>query len=224
FASSHRGPLGRCGDDPLFVRHYLSLAAMQPSRAASSMLPRAASMDLPPMRHEPALARAASLDDRACATRPQIVVPSDCLSMMTMTSSPISVQAVHSGTLEDEMKCFGLDVATEFLFWKEENLALLEMSFPAMDRDLLEDVLIETNYDLGAAVDMIRARVDVINDMDGEVSLALDDMMRHQIGSSHTPHEWVLVTDDWVVVDETTNKLPLTDYTSIALHGSSAYY
>ncbi|KDO30323.1 hypothetical protein SPRG_05034 [Saprolegnia parasitica CBS 223.65] len=165
-------------------------------------------MDRLPMRHEHVLPRAASLDDRTCATRPQIVVPSDCLSMMTMTSSPISVQAVHSGTLEDEMKCFGLDVATEFLFWKEENLALLEMSFPAMDRDLLEDVLIETNYDLGAAVDMIRARVDVINAWT----------------ANHTPHEWVLVTDDWVVVDETTNKLPLHDYTSIALHGPSAYY
>ncbi|OQR80832.1 hypothetical protein ACHHYP_17144 [Achlya hypogyna] len=160
----------------------------------------------------------------AIGTRPQIIVASDCLSVMTTTSSPVSVQAVHTGTLEDEMKCFGLDVATEFLFWKEENLALLEMSFPAMDRDILEDVLVETQYDLGAAVDMIRARVDVVNDMDGEVSLALDDIMRHQYGTSQTPHEWVLVQDDWVVVDEKHNALPRLDYASITLHEPSAYF
>ncbi|OQS04683.1 hypothetical protein THRCLA_03102 [Thraustotheca clavata] len=153
-------------------------------------------------------------------TRPQIVVPTDCLSMMTTTSSPISVQAVHTGTLEDEMKCFGLNVATEFLFWKEENLSLLEMSFPAMDREILEDVLIETNYDLGAAVDLIRARVDVVNDMDGEVSLALDDIMRQH---TQTPHEWVLVQDDWVVIDDKHKILPLYDYTNITLNESKYY-
>ncbi|KAG9410657.1 hypothetical protein AC1031_018680 [Aphanomyces cochlioides] len=118
------------------------------------------------------------------AMRPQIVVPKECLTMMTKTS-PLSVHALHA----------------EFLFWKEENLALLEMSFPAMDRDILEEVLVETEFDLGAAVDVIRSRVDVINDMGGEVSL---DAMLHQYGeTTRSAHEWVLIQDDWEIVDDT---------------------
>ncbi|CAK4671521.1 unnamed protein product [Aphanomyces euteiches] len=118
---------------------------------------------------------------------------------MTKTS-PLSVHALHAG-VECELSYMGYDFAAEFLFWKEENLALLEMSFPAMDRDILEEVLVETEFDLGAAVDVIRSRVDVINDMGGEVSL---DAMLHQYGEpTRSAHEWVLIQDDWEIVDDT---------------------
>ncbi|KAF0687129.1 Aste57867_21100 [Aphanomyces stellatus] len=136
--------------------------------------------------------------------RPHIVVPKECLSMIAKTS-PLSVHALHPGAaLESELSCMGYDVAAEFLFWKEENLALLEMSFPAMDRDILEEVLMETEFDLGAAVDVIRARVDVINDMGGEVSL---DSMLQYYGeepphSRSASHEWVLIQDDWELIDD----------------------
>ncbi|RHZ39278.1 hypothetical protein DYB26_009923, partial [Aphanomyces astaci] len=134
------------------------------------------------------------------ATRPHIVIPKECMNMMSKTS-PLSVHALHAGTaLECELSNMGYDVAAEYLFWKEENLALLEMSFPAMDRDILEEVLVETEFDLGAAVDVIRSRVDVINDMGVEVSL--DDMLQHYGEHRRSAHEWVLIQDDWEVIDD----------------------
>ncbi|RHY26136.1 hypothetical protein DYB32_007852 [Aphanomyces invadans] len=133
----------------------------------------------------------------------------ECVNMMSKTS-PLSVHALHSGTaLECELSNMGYDVAAEFLFWKEENLALLEMSFPAMDRDILEEVLVETEFDLGAAVDVIRSRVDVINDMGVEVSL--DDMLQHYGEHRRSAHEWVLIQDDWEIID---NMLATTTFQS----------
>ncbi|ETW05009.1 hypothetical protein H310_04068 [Aphanomyces invadans] len=141
--------------------------------------------------------------------RPHIVIPKECVNMMSKTS-PLSVHALHSGTaLECELSNMGYDVAAEFLFWKEENLALLEMSFPAMDRDILEEVLVETEFDLGAAVDVIRSRVDVINDMGVEVSL--DDMLQHYGEHRRSAHEWVLIQDDWEIID---NMLATTTFQS----------
>ncbi|KAF0758274.1 hypothetical protein DYB28_004739 [Aphanomyces astaci] len=140
------------------------------------------------------------------ATRPHIVIPKECMNMMSKTS-PLSVHALHAGTaLECELSNMGYDVAAEYLFWKEENLALLEMSFPAMDRDILEEVLVETEFDLGAAVDVIRSRVDVINDMGVEVSL--DDMLQHYGEHRRSAHEWVLIQDDWEVIDDMLVTMP----------------
>jgi hypothetical protein len=139
------------------------------------------------------------------SNQPRIVIPGDCLTnMISSSTSPISVQALPFGRPEVDLQHLGLNIATEFLFWKEENLALLEMSFPAIDRDVLEEVLVETDYNIGVAVDLIRSRVDVINDMDGgEISLEMNDMMHCTRNGDHqTAHEWVLVQDDWVVVEE----------------------
>ncbi|RHZ09479.1 hypothetical protein DYB31_015944, partial [Aphanomyces astaci] len=62
------------------------------------------------------------------------------------------------------------------------------------------EVLVETEFDLGAAVDVIRSRVDVINDMGVEVSL--DDMLQHYGEHRRSAHEWVLIQDDWEVIDD----------------------
>jgi len=96
-----------------------------------------------------------------------------------------------------ELDRLGFDNTTEFLFWKEDELELLEVTFPEIERELLEEVFEEHAYDRNTVVEVIRARVDVATSLrsprniDGEFSCTYEEMKLES-----TPSE------DWVFVQE----------------------
>lgn len=123
----------------------------------------------------------------------------------TSRNSKVMLSSLLSGTLWENDSAVVVDYPSSFTV--DEKFELLRFAFPDIDGCIVEDVLVAKNYELADAAQVLSSFTAETGRLLSEYDI-VEKPHQSQWTSATSSMEWVVVHDEWEVIDEEGTKVP----------------